>query len=715
MSTNTRRHTFCRICEPHCPLQAEADAQGQIVALHPDPGHPAGGTPCHKGLSFLKVHRDPDRLNQPMRRTNPRIEARGQFAETTWDQALSDIGARIRSLCDQHGPDSVAVYFGNPSVFNAGGLMMTSVFLETLGTRMRFSAATLDASNKFAGAGAIYGSSAAFMAPDIYNTHYLLVLGSNPRVSHWTLVSAPNDIDVIKQIQRRGGKVRFVNPRRIESSTAETGPTLRIRPGTDVYFLAALLYEIDRLQGFDEALIARYGKNLAGLRVFIQRYPPERVATLTGIERMAIEEIARELMAAPSAAVYIATGVNQSRQGLLCFWLSEMINFVTGNLGRKGGTHKPDGLLNHYPPVGGTQLIQTSMGPIEISDPIGYVTLPATLLPDLIEKGDIRALIVIAGNPLLSAGGEERLRNAFEKLELMVSLDIYRSATAEMCDYALPSTDWLERPDINFMCDGMQAIPHLQYTDAMAPPMAGRRHDWWTLARLLQTIGLPSPLDAQPAASDGSDMLQGLMATRSLTIEAMRAAPHSTVVFPELPRDILFERCLQHADHKIDCCPAAFEQARLFDRCESIFEEMSSEPAGSLRLISLRTTHMHNSWLANSEVLRHGRQQINPLNICEADAARHGLHDGDPVRVSNAHGTIETRVLINNDLRPGAVAMSHGYGHRHAYGLQVASARPGANFNALMPVGPGVAEPLSSMSWLSAVPVFVERILPVSP
>ncbi|HEY9544519.1 MAG TPA: molybdopterin-dependent oxidoreductase, partial [Solimonas sp.] len=179
-NTNTRRHTFCRICEPHCPLQAEIDADGQVIQLHPDPGHPSGGTPCHKGLSFLKVHRDPDRLNWPLHRANPRSEARGQFEPTTWEHALGDIGARIKALSEKHGPDSVAVYFGNPSVFNAGGLMMTSVFLETLGTRMRFSAATLDASNKFAGAGAIYGSAGAFMAPDIYHTHYLLVLGSNP-------------------------------------------------------------------------------------------------------------------------------------------------------------------------------------------------------------------------------------------------------------------------------------------------------------------------------------------------------------------------------------------------------------------------------------------------------------------------------------------------------------------------------------------------------
>ena len=548
------------------------------------------------------------------------------------------------------------------------------------------------------------------MAPDLYHTDYLLVLGSNPRVSHWTLVSAPNDIDVVKQIRRRGGKVRFVNPRLTESSTDETGPTLRIRPGTDAYFLAAVLNEIDGQQGFDEALLAQHGKNMEGLRTFIGKYSPFRVAALTGIDAPAIVAVAKELITAKSAAVYMATGVNQSRQGLLCFWLVEMINFVTGNLGRKGGSYKPNGLLNHFPPAAATQHVETSMGTLEMSDPIGYITAPATLLPDLINNGDIRALIVFAGNPLLSAGGGERLCQAFEKLELMVSIDIYRGATAEMCDYVLPASDWLERPDINLMCDGIQAIPYVQYTDAMEAPLAGRRNDWWILARLLQTIGLPSPLDTNPEATDGAEMLQGLLAAQKLTIDAVRQAPHGSVTFPEEARDTLFERCLQHPDHKIDCCPEVFDRAGLFDRCDAIFEEMSSEPAETLRLISLRTTHMHNSWLSNSERLRHGRHQINPLNICEADAARHGLHDGDAVRVSNAHGVIETRVLINDKLRPGAVAMSHGYGHKTAYGLQIASSRPGVNFNALMPIGHGVAEPLSHMSWLSAVPVCIERI-----
>jgi formate dehydrogenase len=575
---------------------------------------------------------------------------------------------------------------------------------------MRFCSSTLDASNKLAGAAAIYGSQSSTMCPDILNTDYLLVLGGNPKVSRWTLVSAPNDFDVVKSIRHRGGKVRFVNPRQTESSTLETGPTLLIRPGTDVYFLAAVLCEIDRRQTFDEALLTSHGKNIESLRAFIQRYPAKRVAPITGIDEAAIAQVADELVSAKSAAVYMSTGLNMSRQGILCYWLVEMLNLVTGNLGRTGGTYRPNGLFSDCPPAGPIQSIETSVGVIELPDPIGYMGVPLTLLPDLIENGDIRALIVVAGNPLLAAGGEDSLRKAFEKLELMVSLDIYPNATGEMCDYMLPATDWLERPDINLLPNGMQMIPYVQYTDAIDAPAAGRRPESWILSEILQTMGLPSPLDANPDELDGSSSIAGMLSVRQLSIEIMRGASNQTVTFPQEPRNVVFDRCLQHPDRKIDCYPDSFERAGLFERCESIFEEMLSEPPDVLRLITLRTTHMQNSWLANSKRFRQGRQRLNPLHICDEDAKQRGLHDGDTVRVSSEYGSLETQVQIDNDLRRGAVAMSHGYGHRDAYGLRVASERPGVNYNLLTPAGAGVSEPISHMSWLTAVPVRVDRI-----
>ena len=700
--------TFCRICEPNCPITAVFDDDGALTGLVPDMAHPSGGIACHKGLSFLEIHNDPDRLNAPQKRMNPKHEERGDFAAVGWDAAMDEIGARLKAVRARHGKESVAVYLGNPFAFNAAGLMLAGEFQELLETPMRFSANTQDAANKFVVAREVYGSADAFMIPDIYNTDFLLCIGANPKVSRWTLMSAPNNWDVVKDIARRGGKVRFVNSRKTESSTVETGPTHLIRPATDVYFLAALLNEIDRQFGFDHAIVGRYGKNVDALRRFIARYPPSRVAKVTGIDDAAIVELARELGAAQSAAVYMSVGVHQSRQGVLACWLVEMINFVTGNLGRRGGTYKPTGLVDLCQPVAEPQKIETSIGSFELPDPIGYSVLPASVLPDLIEHGDIRALIVLGGNPLLSVGGGERAWRAFQKLELSIAVDIYRSATGEVCDFVLPGTDWLERADINLLGNGMQAIPYVQYSDAMEAPAAQRRNEWWILARLAQAIGLASPLDDDPAATDGAAALDAVLAARDLSIDTLSDMPTSTILFADQPREAVFDRCLQHPDGKIDCCPEAFAAGGLLQRCDAIFAELADEPEDVLKLISLRTAHLHNSWMGNSVIFRRGKNAENPLHMRSDDAASRDLFPGDGVRVGTANGAIDTVILIDDDLCPGTVAMSHGFGQERTFSLQIAQNNPGANSNALMPTGPGCYEPLSYMSWLSGIPVTVE-------
>jgi anaerobic selenocysteine-containing dehydrogenase len=709
---SVQKHTFCRICEPHCPLLAEVDDAGKIAKLSPDLNHPSRSTACHKGLSYLEVHNDPDRVNWPLKRLNPRSQIKGEFVETDWDSSIADVGERLQTIRQKHGSNAIAAYFGNPWYFNAAGMITGGVFQDLINTDMRFSSNTQDSASRVAVNCEVYGSIGALMVPDLYHTDYLLCLGANPKVSRWLGASIPNDgLEVVKQIVARGGKVRFVNPRKVESSTAETGPTLQIRPGTDVYFLAAVLNEIEKHDGFDRSRLEQYGRNVDGLRNFIHRFPTERVARITGIDAAAIKEIAREIRTAKSAAVYTGTGINQSRQGVLACWLSDMINFCTGNLGRKGGTYKPTGFLDNFPPHEKTKKVQTSAGVLELPDPIGFAAMPSVLLPDLIENGDIRALIVYAGNPLLSIGGEHRLRKAFEKLDLLISIDIYRGATGEVCDYVLPATDSLERMDINLLANGCQPVPYVQYTDPVVPPAHGRRNSWWILSRLAQAMGLDSALNEHPDCDDGTAIINGMLSARGLSIEALRAAPSQTVVFEDGERDSLFQRCLQHPDKKIDCCPQAFSDTGLFERCDAIFLELEREGVDTLKLISLRTPYIQNSWFSNLASYRRGMRATSPLYMCEADAANRGLHTGDAVKVFTLSGSIETEVIVSDEVRVGTAAMSHGFGHQTAFGLRVAASRPGANYNALLQTGTDAYEPLSHMSWMTGVPVTVERVV----
>lgn len=695
--------TFCRICEPNCPLKAKVSADGDVIALEPNFDHPSGGVACHKGLSYTEIHNDPDRLNQPLKRTNPDRSELGSFEPANWDDASQDIADRLKDIIAEHGPNSVAVFAGNPGVFNSRGMVYGGAFAKMLGTQMVFSANTQDMSNRMVSAAAIYGTNAV-MVPDLPNTEFLLCMGSNPKVSKWTVMSTKNDSgQTMVDIKDRGGKILFVNPRATESSTSETGDTLLIKPGTDAFFLACLLHEIHQLGGIDNAALEKWGSGFEHVLKFAARYPAERVSKVTGISPEQITSTARSFIAADGAGIYISVGVNQARQGVLAAWLADMIVFATGNLGKKGGMYKPTGFAEFYQPVPVNNIkVDTSLGQLSYTMP-GTIPLPAAALPDLIAAGDIKAFISLAGNPVMSCGGEEKFRSAVKKLDLMVALDILPNATAAMCDYVLPATDFLERADINLVSNGMQIEPYAQFTDAVVAPQYERRHDFSTLLDIAKRMGV-YPGDDQ----DGWAIINQILGASGLSIDTLKDLPHQMQKIEPAPYDALYQKCLKHEDGKVHCYPPEFEQAGLFDRCEAIFTELLNEPDETLKMISMRTPHMHNTWFANVQKFRRGAQSINPLHMSADDAKSRKLTNGEIVRVFNKYGEIQAKLRIDDGLRTGAVSMSHGYGAGRA-AMRVAESNPGANANSLVPYTLDTIEPLSNMSWIGAYPVQVEK------
>ncbi|MCY4426581.1 MAG: molybdopterin-dependent oxidoreductase [Halieaceae bacterium] len=696
--------TFCRICDPACPLTASVDDSGSITQLEPDREHPVGGIACHKGLSYLDLHRDQDRLNAPLRRENAKGDAAGIFEEVSWDTATRECAERLRAIISEHGPNAVAIYSGNPGVYNARGMTYGGAFSKMLGTSMMFSANTQDMSNRMVAAAGLYGS-LSIMTPDLVNTDYLICMGSNPRVSKWTVFSTPNDSGrTMEAVKQRGGKICFVNPRVTESSTPETGETLLIKPGADVYFLAAVLHELNVTGALDQEVIARWGVGMEEALAFASQYPAERVQGVTGIAASEIKAVAADFRAAGAATIYVSVGVNQGRQGLLAAWLADLIVFATGNLGKRGGMYKPTGLADFYPPMPIDSIsVDTSLGELRYTMG-GPAPLPTIALAELINNGDIKALVSLAGNPLLSAAGEDQLREAFSKLELLIAVDIQRNATAEASDYVLPATDFLERADINFVAKGLQPIPYVQYTDPVVQPAHERRDDWRILTDIAREMGAYQGEDP-----DGWGIVNQMLAMDELSIDDLKAMPHQTKIFENTPHDDLFKKCLKHADGKVHCFPPEFVGAGIFERSEAIFQELDLEPDNALKMISMRTAYMHNSWMSNLKKFRRGAQSTNPLHLNPGDAAQREVADGDKVRVFNQYGSIETRVRLDESLRPGAVAMTHGYGGGRG-AMRIAEANPGANPNKLVPNTMDTVEPLSNMSWIGAYPVEVEKV-----
>jgi anaerobic selenocysteine-containing dehydrogenase len=703
-----QKHTFCRVCEPSCALIAEVE-NDTLIKLSPDKGHPVTqGFACHKGINFQAIHQDPDRLNEPQKRTNPKTQL-GEFEPQTWDQSLSEIADKLKQIQDQHGANAIAGYIGNPTAFNALGSQAMMSFFTQLQTRRLFNSGTQDCSNKFAGAEAVFGTSTLHPIPDLANTQYALIFGENPKVSHMSFVSMANPMAQLKQAVKNGATVRFVNPRRIESATPATGDVLQIKPDTDLYLMAALLHEIDNAKLFDEAVIIEHGNHIEGLRKFIAPYSAVAVADIVGIDADTIRKTALEFARAKSACAHMSTGVNMGRQGTLCYWLLQMLSFVTGNLDKPGGNLYS---LGFYPAAKAGALNTSDRDSIFFNSEYGELrtirgALPGNLLADMIlNKNDpIKALVIIAGNPLLSMAGEGKLRHAFEQLELIIVLDLVRNASGEMADYLLPCADMLERPDLNICGLGMQYQPYVQYTDAVIAPKAQRKPEWWILGKLEQAMGLHSLFDTQGGEPDPFARLNKMLRHSDLSIDQLRAAPHHTAKLPDIPTGRFYQDWIQTDDKRVDCCPALFEEA--ITQAHRIFQDLSAEPADQLKLISLRTNYMQNSWYHNVPDLKREHQQDNSLHISPQDAQQRGLEDGKVVQIHNQWGHITAPIKIDERLRPGTVAMTHGWGNQHTPGLKVAKQFPGTNVNVLLPTGPGSFEKLSNQAHMTGICVSV--------
>ncbi len=439
------------------------------------------------------------------------------------------------------------------------------------------------------------------------------------------------------------------------------------------------------------------------LRAFLAPYDAATTAPVTGIDADVVRELAAAWIATPRASVHASTGLNMGRQGSLAYWLVHMLSFVTGRLDVEGGNLKSDGFYANA---------RSGAGPVEqnyVDTEFGRLrrgALPGTLMADAIldSAEPVRAMIVVAGNPLLSIAGEERLRKAFEQLELLVVIDIYPSATAELADVLLPCTDMYERDDLNVVNIGTSARPFAQYTPAVVAPMRERQPEWWIAHRLLQELGQPSILDeATPDPwAKWRHMLQ-----RGAGVElADLQATGDVHVLPAPTPGEFFDKQVWTADGKIDCCPPLFAGA--FARCEMFFDEQLRE-RDSLRLIHGRDPWMHNTWFANVPRMKRRGRTSNPLAIHPDDAAALGIADGDRVVVASADGEVHANAALDDELMPGVVSMVHGWGHTASPRLRVAAEHPGTNPNVLLPSGPGSYEPLSSQAHMTGIKVTVAK------
>ncbi|MDQ4041320.1 MAG: molybdopterin-dependent oxidoreductase, partial [Actinomycetota bacterium] len=489
-----RKVTFCRICEAHCGMVATVE-DGAVTQLRPDREHPlSSGYACPKGIAMRDVQNDPDRVVHPLKR---RAGGDG-FERVSWEDALTDIGARLRAVRDRHGGEAIGWYMGNPGAFSYSHPLWVKGFLDALGSRHYYTASSQDVANRFAASALLYGCSALLPIPDLQRTDFLLVVGANPLVSHGSVLTAPRIKDQLHAIVNRGGRVVVVDPRR--SETARAFEHVAVRPDTDAWLLLSLLNVIFAEGLEDWRALVHQSAGYGWLREAAAAHPPEATEERTGVPAETVRALARDLAAAPSAAVYGRTGSCLGRFGTLVAFLLDSLNLVTGNLDAPGGWvfGRPAIALDEIAERAGLATYgkwRSRVG--NFPEVLGAA--PASLMHREIREpgsGQLRALFVSAGNPVLSVPDGAALEAALGELDLFVSLDLYVTETNRHADYVLPATTFLEREDLPIAFLGLYTTPFVQWTERVVEPRGEARDEWEVVTALGDALGvspLPTP------------------------------------------------------------------------------------------------------------------------------------------------------------------------------------------------------------------------------
>src|SRR5438876_5888325 len=494
-------YRVCPLCEATCGLEIRTRGREVVGIRGDDDDVFSRGFICPKAYALKELDADPDRLRTPLVRRN------GTLAPATWDEAFAEIGRRLGAVIRERGRDAVAVYLGNPSVHSLALSLYRAVFVRALGTKNVFSASTVDQMPKQVEVGLMFGTMLSTPVPDLDRTDYLLMLGANPFVSNGSLMTAPDVPGRLRAIRQRGGRVVVVDPRRTRTAT-EASEHHFIRPGTDAYFLFAIVHTL-----FAEGLV-RLGR-LAEHTVGVERtealarpFGPEVVARRCGIDAATIRRLARELATTERAAVYGRIGTCTQEFGTLASWLVDVINVLTGHLDQVGGTmftKAASGSANTRGTPGRGKGVRFGRRTSRVRQaPEVYGELPGACLAEEIEtpgEGQVRALITIAGNPALSTPNGARLERALAALDLMVSLDIYVNETTRHADVILPGLSPLEQSHYDLALRQLAIRNVATYSLPVFDPPAGQLPEWETLLRLAALVAGQEPA-ADTAALD---------------------------------------------------------------------------------------------------------------------------------------------------------------------------------------------------------------------
>ncbi len=735
----------CPLCEAGCGLEITLEsASDRVIRIRGDQEDVfSAGFICPKGTTLGHLHADPDWLR------SPRIKRNGQFEEATWEEAFAHIEANLLPIISESGKDSIAVYLGNPGAHSLAPMLHNRTLLRAIGSRNIFSASTVDQRPKEISAALMFGS-VTVPVPDLDRTDYLLMLGANPYASNGSLCTAPDFPGRLERIQARGGKVVVVDPRRSETA-AKADQHLAIRPGTDAHLLAAIASTL-----FDEGLadasnVAAHCKGLDDLSVLFAPFTAASVASVCGVEAEEIRVLARELAAAPTAAVYGRIGTCTQEFGTLASWLVDVVNILTGNLDRVGGAMFAKGAAGQpstkgAPGVGRGFVMGRSTSRVSGS-PESLGEFPVTVLPEEIEtpgEGQVRALITVAGNPVSSNPNSNRLDAALASLTFMVSIDPYVNETTRHADVILPPPSPLQKSHYDLALLNFAVRNVANYSAPvipLEPDQIGEDEIMLRLAAIFAGVGGEVDLAGMNEASARSmlesgvrneysniagrdvdelmEMLDGHEGVETLLDIMIRTGPFGDG-FGTDPEGLSLD-VLERNPHGVDL--GALEPNRVPDNLRTpdglidvtppilvadvarLVASIDRDWDSSIVLVGRRHVRSNNSWMHNIRVLTKGKNRCT-MQINPGDAERLGIANGAAAKVVSRVGEVTITAEVTDGIRRGVVSIPHGFGQNmDGVELSIASDYNGVNTNVL--TDEYLRDELSGNIALNGVPVTV--------
>jgi anaerobic selenocysteine-containing dehydrogenase len=693
---------ICPLCEAACGIEVEIE-NDRIRAIRGDSDDPMSrGYVCPKASLLADLHNDPDRLPTPVVRDG------SHWQETSWEAALDRAAHGLRHVRRRYGRDAVGIYYGNPVAHNLGLMTHGLTFAMALRTRNVYSASSADQLPQMLVALQMFGNLAQIPVPDLDRTDLLLICGANPVVSNGSLMTAPNMRQRLAAIRNRGGRVIVIDPRRTETADV-ADEHISIRPGTDALLFSAMLHVV-----FAEGLtrldaLHDHVQHMDVLADLARETPPERVARATGIPAATMRRLAIEFATTERAAGYGRVGLCTQRHGTLACWLLQALNLVTGHIDRVGGmmfTTPAVNVVKLLSVLGLAGSFNRWRSRVQQLPEFGG-DLPVAALAGEIDtagEGRMRAIVTMAGNPVLSSPNGRRLDAALSSLDYMVSIDPYLNETTRHAHVILPPAPPLSRGHYPLPLYAFSVRNVAKYSTPAVPRSASERHDWEILSELGGRLFAPPLFRAVAARSlravTPERMLDALLriGPHRLSLKALEREPHGIDLGPLEPGLIASRR-----NRYIDVAPAAFVAEAL----KELPAAADRDPSGDLVLIGRRQMLSNNSWMHNVRRAMRGPGRFTLL-VHPEDATRRGLATGNCARLSSSAGVVTVPIEVSTAMMPGVVSLPHGWGHNRAgIRLSVATEHAGASINDV--TSETHLDTLSGNAAFNGIPVQLER------